>query len=97
MGKQHNKVEKRIRRKSYLKRKTEAVKAQIALGKKPSSKRVAKEAASDGSEEAAEAPKKVAAKKAPAKKAAAKKAPAKKVASKKVVEAPAVESPAADE
>lgn len=48
MGKQHNKVEKRVRRKSYLKRKAEAVKAQIALGKKPSSKKVAKEAAADG-------------------------------------------------
>ena len=34
MGKQHNKVEKRVRRKSYLKRKAEAVKSQIALNKK---------------------------------------------------------------
>ena len=51
MGKQHNKEEKRIRRKSYLKRKAEAVKAQIALGKKPSSKKVAKEAAAGGADD----------------------------------------------
>ncbi len=81
MGKQHNKVQKRGRRKSYLKRKTESTKAQAALGKKPAKEKVVKK---EASVEAAESPKKTAAKKAPAaKKAATKKAPAKKAAAKK--------------
>ena len=42
MGKQHNKVEKRRRRQQYLKRKKEAVKAQIALSKKAPKKKAAK-------------------------------------------------------
>lgn len=93
MGKQHNKVQKRVRRKSYLKRKVEAAKAQIALGKKPASKKkasVAQEPAEEGAQVAVEAPKK-----APAKKAAAKKATTKKAATKK---APAKKAaPPADE
>ena len=87
MGKQHNKVEKRRRRANYLKRKREAVKAKIALGKKSVSKKTpAKkvDVAADAGEDVKAAPaKKAAAKKAPAKKAAAKKAPAKKAAAKK--------------
>ncbi len=86
MGKQHNKVQKRVRRKSYLKRKTEATKAQAALGKKPAAKKkasVRQEPAEEGGEVNVEVPKKAPAKKAPAKKAPAKKAAAKKAPAKK--------------
>lgn len=95
MGKQHNKVQKRVRRKGYLKRKAEAVKAQAALGKKsPSKKKAVKEEVVPGeATEPAAAPKKAAAKKAPAKKA-----PAKKAAAKKETAAPEVsETPEASE
>ncbi len=79
MGKQHNKIIKRRRRRNYVKRKTELEKQSAALKGKPAADKKApvKKAA------AKKAPaKKAAAKKAPAKKAAAKKAPAKKAAKK---------------
>lgn len=71
MGKQHNKIIKRSRRKEYLKRKKDQVKATIALKKSTPAKKTAKKAA-----------KKAAVKKTAAKKTAAKKA-VKKTAAKK--------------
>ena len=66
MGKQHNKIIKRSRRKEYLKRKKDQVKATIALKKSTPAKKTAKKAAKKA------AVKKTAAKKA-VKKTAAKK------------------------
>ena len=76
MGKQHNKIIKRSRRKEYLKRKKDQVKATIALKKSTPAKKTAKKAAKKA------AVKKTAAKKTAAKKTAAKKA-VKKTAAKK--------------
>ena len=45
MGKQHNKIIKRSRRKEYLKRKKDQVKATIALKKSTPAKKTAKKAA----------------------------------------------------
>lgn len=81
MGKQHNKVIKRSRRKQYLKRKREQVKASIVLkpatakkaAKKTAAKKTAKKAAKKVAKKAA---KKTVAKKT-AKKAAKKEAPSK--------------------
>jgi hypothetical protein len=78
MGKQHNKVEKRIRRKDYLKRKEEELKLQIAAGKSEVKAKAPKK-----KEVSPAAPGEAAAKAAPAKKAA----PKKKVAAKKVAKA----------
>lgn len=74
MGKQHNKIIKRSRRKEYLKRKKDQVKATIALKKSTPAKKTAKKAA-----------KKAAVKKTAVKKAAAKKTAVKKTAAKKAV------------
>lgn len=76
MGKQHNKIIKRSRRKEYLKRKKDQVKATIALKKSTPAKKTAKKAAKKA------AVKKTAAKKTAVKKTAAKKA-VKKTAAKK--------------
>ena len=76
MGKQHNKIIKRSRRKEYLKRKKEQGKATIALKKSTPAKKTAKKAAKKA------AVKKTAAKKTAVKKTAAKKA-VKKTAAKK--------------
>jgi len=76
MGKQHNKIIKRRRRKNYLKRKAELEKQSAVLNKKAPKAATKKEAAK-------KAPaKKAAAKKTAAKKTTAKKAPAKKAAKK---------------
>ena len=84
MGKQHKKIIKRSRRKLYLKRKNEQVKASIALKGSSPAKKVTKTEDKPAAKKAAT--KKVAAKKAATKtatkKTAAKKA-TKKVAAKK--------------
>jgi hypothetical protein len=79
MGKQHNKVEKRIRRKDYLKRKQEELKLQIAAGKSGTKVKAPKKKEVSAATPAAAATKSA----APAKKAA----PKKKVAAKKVAKA----------
>ena len=76
MGKQHNKIIKRSRRKEYLKRKKDQVKATIALKKSTPAKKTAKKAAKKA------AVKKTAAKKTAVKKKAVKKTAAKKTAKK---------------
>jgi len=80
MGKQHKKTIKRSRRKQYLKRKNEQVKASIVRKESAPAKKTAKKAAAKKTA-AKKAVKKAAAKKA-VKKTAAKKA-AKKAAPKK--------------
>lgn len=77
MGKQHKKTIKRSRRKQYLKRKNEQVKASIVQKDAAPKKKTAKKAA------AKKVAKKAAVKKV-AKKAASKKAASKKVAKKAV-------------
>lgn len=92
MGKQHNKAQKRVRRKDYLKRKASLSKMQAALEKRSGTRQKAEKAPVAEVEEEAAAAQKAPAKKAPAKKAAtktaakktaAKKAPTKKAAAKK--------------
>ena len=94
MGKQHKKIIKRSRRKLYLKRKNEQVKASIALKGSSPAKKVTKTEDKPAAKKAAT--KKVAAKKA-ATKTATKKTAAKKVSSKKVTakKAAAKKAPAA--
>lgn len=78
MGKQYNKVEKRIRRKKYLRRQAEQEKLSTTI------KPVSKAKKEDDSKSAAKpAAKKAATKKAATKKVATKKAATKKVATKK--------------
>lgn len=86
MGKQYNKLIKRIRRKNYLKRKREQLLAKKKLSKSSSAQGVKSKPSTDSTQKAPakkSAAKKAAAKKAPAKKAAAKKTAAKKTAAKK--------------
>lgn len=86
MGKQHNKIIKRSRRKQYLKRKKDQVKATIAQKKSAPAKKTAKKAAKKAVKKAAvKKVAKKAAKKTTAKKAAKKtaKKAAKKAAPKK--------------
>jgi len=100
MGKQYNKLIKRVRRKNYLKRKREQLLAKKKLSKSSSAQGVKSKPSTDTTQKAPakkaaakKAPaKKAAAKKAPAKKAPAKKAPAKKAAAKKATEAKDSES-----
>ena len=90
MGKQYNKLIKRVRRKNYLKRKREQLLAKKKLSKSSSAQGVKSKPSTDSTQKAPakkSAAKKAAAKKAAAKKAAAKKAPAKKAAAKKATEA----------
>ena len=89
MGKQYNKLIKRVRRKNYLKRKREQLLAKKKLSKSSSAQGVKSKPSTDSTQKAP-------AKKSAAKKAAAKKAPAKKAAAKKTAakKAPAKKAPA---